>query len=372
MISATAALVLVLASAASGDEPNDVRSLIAAIEVLQEPVEDFRCEFEGTIHLYGKIAETSPVDAGGLYETFSGTYIWQTRGDVRSESLHRTAVNGQISRHTLAARARDRQATEVISQGHPREVPNISKPTGRQIASAGWGQIFLIDLIKWMAADEGRELSVSDGEFQGRPVKVLSVANKGVPNSVMADYYIDLRRTGHVVRIQSYVKENVLSSWFDINLAPFKVGDVQVWMPVSGESVGLTAVENERPIVTKEPTSIRKFRVVDGTMEFNQHPGPEVFTTQYKPGPPISEGLRKLEDEWALQKTRLSLDEADRRHTIGEPRTVGRGRKPEVVISSSSHGVDWTSWIVCALGALALLSCAVVWNLRRTRGIRGN
>ena len=71
----------------------------------------------------------------------------------------------------------------------------------------------------------------------------------------------------------------------DIKLAPFKVGDAEVWMPVSGESVGYEAMgPNKTPIVTREPTSIKKLHVNGGTMEFNKHPGPEVFFTKYKIG----------------------------------------------------------------------------------------
>ena len=85
--------------------------------------------------------------------------------------------------------------------GHPREVPNISKPAGQQIRSEGLGEIFLIDFIKWVAADDNQELSVSDGEFEGRSVKALKPPLKGLPDSIMTEYYIDLRRNGHVVRI---------------------------------------------------------------------------------------------------------------------------------------------------------------------------
>ena len=288
------------------------------------------------------------------------------RGFTLIELLVIVSIIG-LSRHTLAVRARDHQSTLISSMGHPREVPNISKPAGQQIRSEGLGEIFLIDFIKWVAADDNQELSVSDGEFEGRSVKVLSQALKGLPDSIMTEYYIDLRRNGHVVRIQWYTKGKVPSGWFDIKLAPLNVGDVDVWMPVSGEAVGLMAVQDGRPILTKEHTSLRKFRVVDGTMEFNKHPGPEVFTTQYKMGPPVSEALRKLEGEWEVQKARLSSDKGDTQETIGEQLTKARGEKAEVVVSSSSEGIDWTAWIAWGFGALVVISSVGVWMQRRRR-----
>jgi hypothetical protein len=148
-------LIFVALSASDGRDPNDIQSLAATIEALQQPVHDFRCEYEGTTYLKGKNAETIPVGADGLFETYSGTYIWQKGGDIRSESLHRLGVNGQISRRTLAVRARDRLAFEILSGGHPREVPSNHQPTGLQSAREGLGEFFPINLIKLMTSSPG-------------------------------------------------------------------------------------------------------------------------------------------------------------------------------------------------------------------------
>jgi hypothetical protein len=306
--------------------PDDARSLIDKIDALQQPVNDFQCEFEGSVKFKGKNAETSPVDADGVYEAFSGTYIWQRGGDIHCESLHRRAVDGQISRQTLVMRARDNRAYYRMSLGHPREVPNISAPTSLQAAREGLGEIFPLNSIKAMAADANYELSVSDGQLDGTPMKVLGVAPKGIRDSLASEYFIDWKRNGHVVRIQHYTKGNSLSGWFNIKLESFSVNGVKVWMPVSGESVGLMAVENGRPILTNGPTSIRKLQIVRPTMEFNKHPGPDVFSTSYASRPPVSEGLRKLEEEFARQMIRFSSDEGTGtpRSPIGPPSSSAR------------------------------------------------
>ena len=114
--SLTLAIVLAMPCARDDSLTDDARSLIDKIEALKQPVNDFRCEFEGSVKFLGKNAETSTVDADGMYETFSGTYIWQRGGDIRCESLHRLAVNGQISRQTLIMRAHDKQAYYRMSQ----------------------------------------------------------------------------------------------------------------------------------------------------------------------------------------------------------------------------------------------------------------
>ena len=362
-------LAIVLAMPCTGDDArtDDVRSLIDKIEALQQPVNDFRCEFEGTVKFKGKNAETSPVDADGMYETFSGTYIWQRGGDFRCDSLHRLAVNGQISRQTLVMRARDKQAYHRMSLGHPREVPNISAPTDQQAAREGLGQIFPLQWIKAMAADANYELSVSDGQLDEKSFKILSVAIKGIRDSLASEYYIDLKRNGHVVRIQHYVKGKTLSGWFNIKLESFSVSGVQVWMPVSGESVGLMAVENGRPILTNGPTSIRKFQIVRPTMEFNKHPGPEVFSTSYKMGAPVSQRLRQLEEEFATQVTRLSSDDADTRETIANQRTTSGVENAEDFVVSPKKRFDSIMWIVCGCGTLVITASIAVWVHRRWR-----
>ena len=59
--------------------------------------------------------------------------------------------------------------------------------------------------------------------------------------------------------------------------------------------------DNDRDAIVNEddPCEIKKIHVVDGTMEFNKHPGPEVFTIKYKPGTPILDDLRKLDTNTA-------------------------------------------------------------------------
>src|SRR5262249_12249524 len=95
-----------------GPGTNDAQLLIDTIESLQKPVEDFRCEFEGTLHLKGKAAENVKVGDDGLYESFSGTFIWKRGGDTRSESLFRRAADNQIARDSLVVRMSQQHAEQ--------------------------------------------------------------------------------------------------------------------------------------------------------------------------------------------------------------------------------------------------------------------
>ena len=57
---------LFLAALLAGEfpQPDQVQALIATIESLQKPVEDFRCEFDGTIHFKGKLAAQNKFGRG--------------------------------------------------------------------------------------------------------------------------------------------------------------------------------------------------------------------------------------------------------------------------------------------------------------------
>jgi hypothetical protein len=365
-------MVLAAINGAEASQNNDARALVEAIESLQKPIQDFQCEYEGTIQYTRKAAGSQKSGDDGLDDTFSGVFIWKRGGDTRSDSLHRRASDTQIARETLLVRMSQQQSESYHRLNDARlgyaVIKNPKEANSWEPGCLGW--IFLIDKIKRHLADENCELSVQDDQVEGRPLKVLDVALKlnGIPSALIFRYWIDLKRNGHVVRQESYTVGKVMGSRLDITLAPFKVGKEEVWMPVSGETRGYVVHEaGKEPVITKEPRTINKIHVVDGTMKFNQRPGPVVFTTNYKPGPPISEPLRKLEAEFARQKVGPRPSNEDARKTIDEQIAQARDLKGELVVSSPSEGIAWTPWIATGFGALIIISSAAVWNQRRRR-----
>ena len=85
------AIILTASLGLDGPAQSDASQLIDTIESLQELVDDFRCEFEGTIRFKGKSAEGVKLGEDGLHESFSGTFIWKRGGDTCSEILKRRA-----------------------------------------------------------------------------------------------------------------------------------------------------------------------------------------------------------------------------------------------------------------------------------------
>jgi hypothetical protein len=353
-----------------GDGParNDARLLIATIESLQQPVEDFRCEFEGNIRFKGKVAENEKGKIGedGLFETFSGVFIWKRGGDTHSDTLLRRGVDGTLARESLVVRMREKQAEWYH---RPNDAPlgysvieDPKKTNSWRPNCLGW--IFLIDKLKRDVTDDGLEASVSDDRIDGRPLKVLNIAIRGLPDLVILRYWIDLRRNGHVVRRETY-QDKVMGSRHDIKLAPFKVGGAEVWMPVAGEGVSYGALVDRKPVITKEPTVLDSIRVVDGTMEFNKHPGPETFTIKYKLGTPISDSLRKLNYEFGQQKIGSRPTKAAAEKMLNEQVAKAEEQKAELVVASPSQGFDWSSWSIYLLGAIVLILLIALGIQRR-------
>jgi hypothetical protein len=299
-------LTTVIASPLADDPvAKDVKTLIDTIETLQRPVEDFQCEFEGSTRFAGKVAEDSKggIDKDGVYDSYSGIFIWKMGGDIHSNSLHRMAADNTIVRQTSVIRMREHKA-EQHQRPNDASIQFIYTTTPKRVRSTARdpGQIFLIDTLKMQVADSVLESWVEDDNIEGHPFKVLNIALKGLPESLLCRYWIDLKRNGHVMRVESYTTGKVRCGQLDIKLAAFMIDDAKVWMPVSGESVGYAALVNGKPVATKEPTSFVKISVVAGTMEFNKKPKPDVFKITYQHGLPISDSFRKLTAEFGQNK----------------------------------------------------------------------
>jgi len=353
-----------------GDDParHEVQVLVDTIESLQQPVEDFRCEYEGSFRAAGTAAQALKLGEEKVLDSYSGVFIWKKGGDTRIESWHRRGTTNQITRLSTAVRTQQQQA-EQYSRSNDASVgaATINNPRRVMTWSSSMGTIFLIDKIKREVTDPAIAPSVSDDQIDGRPLKVLGIGITAVPDSLRCRYWIDLRRNGHVVRQEIYRGKGrrVMAFRLDIKLAPFKVGKSEVWMPVSGESVGYDSIVDKKPVVMKEPQALEKVYVVNGTMEFNKHPGPEVFTIRYKPGTPVSDNLRKLQYEYGQQKVATNPTKPDVKKMLEEQLATAHQQKSELVVASTSEGVPWSTWLAWGFGALVVISSIVLWIQRR-------
>ena len=359
---------LVLAYPGESSPMDDAGELILEIEALLAPVEDFRCEFEGTVRFKGPLAAAVSLGADGLYEQFSGIFVWRQGGDTYSDSMHRRGADDVIGRQTVVVRMSEQRA-ERHDRANDASVGSATIKTPSEVNSwviGSLGRIFLIDKLKRDIAEDRFDMTVGDDRIDDRPLKTLDVAVKNVPNSRMMRYWIDLRRNGHVVKAENYMNGKVMGRT-EITLAPFRVDGSEVWMPVRGESTGFGAMDGKMPIVTDEPTSEEITYVVARTLEFNKRPGPQVFTINYKPGTPISDDLRKLTYQFGQKSIGSKPTKAATEAMLAEQIKDAEAQRKTLAAVPVSQEVAWSSWIAWILAATAMISmmALVVQKSRR-------
>ena len=344
---------------------DDVPSLLATIESLQQPIEDFQCEFEGTEFFRGPVAAQQKVGADGVADRFGGTFLW-SRGDLHSENMHRKAPDQFIVRESVVIRRREGRA-EQVSWVNDAVIPVASIMAPKDIDQTGpgnLGQIFLTDYLKQLATDSRYEFRTSDDVVDDRPLKILDVGIAGVPDSYTGRYWIDLRRSGHVVRAEGYGPGKSVISRLDVKLARFKIGDVEVWMPVSGEYASYAAFEKGSPVLTREPTVLSTVNVLQSTIQFNKRPGPEAFTLKYKPGTPVSDHLRQMTYEFGRQTIGLRPTKVDGEKMLNEQVAKAEAQNKLLIASPSQDG-EWWSSMIWGFGGLALVGSIGLWLRQR-------
>ena len=230
------------------------------------------------------------------------------------------------------------------------------------------GHIFLIAAMKRDVANDQMEASIEDDQIDGRRLKVLRLALRLPSGSrLVKRYWIDLERSGQIVRVETYDGGKTLGSRLDIKLAPFKVGDVQVWMPVSGISVGYGSIVDHMPVFRGEPNVVESISVLDGTMEFNKGPGPDVFSVTHDLGPPISDRLRRLNSEFAKEKTLLRPTRADPEKAPIVKLANAEKKAGSPLVAPPSQRFNWWSFAVPGAGVLVLASLITLWIQRHGR-----
>jgi hypothetical protein len=362
--------VVLVGSLASGfeDSKADARRLVETVEELQRPIQDFRCEFEGTIR-FKKAAEAQKLGEDGLSDAFSGLFIWKRGGDTRSETFHRREPARTLMRETLVIRVSDRQAEHYFQSDDAPLGPVVIK-TPKEVNSwdpACLGLIFLIDKLKRDLADDQTIARVGEDHIDDRLFKILDIGLKGLPDFPITRYWIDLGRSGQVVRQDAHGPGGVVIGRLDVELARFEVGGTEVWMPIAGKDVGYGYMDGGKPLFSNEPTVLINMKVVAGTMEFNKHPGREVFTRKYRPGTPVSDQLRKLAYEFGQQKINAHPSKLEAEKMLNEQLAQAEAQKAELVVASPSEAFDWTRWLTWGFGALVLVSSVLLWTQRRGR-----
>ncbi len=363
-------------SAVADDGIHDVRTLVTAMDALQRPVEDFRCEFEGSskaAKAEGAAAEKLLVKPGedGSYDTFGGVFVWKRGGEMSSDALHRRSIDNVVSRELILVRPRQRELElhtrpNTTTVGHT-EIRNFDQVYISMFDTPA--KFFLIDDVKRCIDLEYYKTSVADDQIEGRPVKALSVfltfkGPKNIPDQLLMRYWIDLHKSGQVVR-KEYYQDDVMGARFEIALRSFKVGSEDVWMPISADMKSYVENVEGKPVVLKDPVLHLSIYVIEGTMQFNKHPGPDVFTAKYKPGTPISDHIRKLKYQFDEVKISPRPTKSEVEAMLQSQLAKAEAQKNELVAAPLTEGFNWWALSVAGMGAAVMASLTLLWMQRR-------
>ncbi|MDE2506907.1 MAG: hypothetical protein KGM43_06830 [Planctomycetota bacterium] len=154
----------------------------------------------------------------------------------------------------------------------------------------------MIDALKRLASATDLECTTSDELVDGIKLKVVTFAFVSKERrQLLQRFWLDLRRGGQAVRRELYAPGGEVGSRSDIQLGSFRIDGAEVWLPVSAVTEGFVVFRDGKVHHKQSPNNVEKIYIAEGTLRFNQHPRPDVFTIQYKPGTPISDNLRKLQ-----------------------------------------------------------------------------
>jgi hypothetical protein len=205
----TTALSLLLLGASADQPPiHDAQTLIEAIEALQEPIENFRCKYEGDMRRLDKVNAGEGRDGGKPYSSFDGRFIWTKGGDFRIDAYHRSDRDWtKLENMTVVVRLKSGQGERYIR--------TTDSPFGQAMIENAWKvvysqhatmdnprSVFRVDDLRHVLENEFHESQASDDQIDGRPVKLLESRGKG-NEILLTRYWIDLARSGQ--RVREYV-----------------------------------------------------------------------------------------------------------------------------------------------------------------------
>lgn len=366
MIRVLLALSAALAVTSISDA-DDTHDFVMAMGELQPSLEDLRCEYEGAKHfLSPAIVKERHLKPDGLFESFSGIYVWTSSGDVSCKALRRYAEDGRILREQYVVRSAAAEAEHYLR-------PNDSPLGNGAVADAAsfatdeggmLGTIHLTDTIRRMSRGGAFDLSLADDRLEGRKIKILTFTMKGLTTPFQR-FWIDPDRGGQVIRREGYDPNGAVLGRTVIDLKDFVIQGGKVWIPIAGTTEGFAAIENGKPVTAKSPTYVETIAILRPTLQFNQHPPSAVFQIAYKLGTPITDNLRKLEFEFGQQHIGQRPARAEAQVMLAGLLSKAEEQKKELVAASPSRVFDW-SMVLPWVAALAVLASGLaLWRNRR-------
>jgi hypothetical protein len=364
-----AVLLCVVALSLIGQQ-DETDQLLESIEALQGGIEDFRCEFEGKVHVIDpEIRARMKLPIQGLRESYSGQFIWKSPGYAFVSSLHRKMNANRVIRFQLAI-----DPVAAKSTWHRRD--NDAELGEGFIASTREmntdhegciGGLVLIDALRRKAKDESYTSEVGMESYDGAPTTTVSFTMKS-SNELASRYWIDMNHGGCIVRREDYGIGRKLAGRTDVKLQQFKIEQGDIWFPVSSSIIRYVTIRDNQPFISETPVATENIYIVQDTLIFNRRPPRTAFDIAFQPGTPIADSLKKLAYEFGQQQAPPRVTQSEAEEMLKEQLGKAAAQRAELIVSSpSGEPFPWTTVLTFLFGSTALISSILVF-LQRRRG----
>ncbi len=375
-----AEIVMIFALTASvGQVEVDRKELVAKLQALSAAVEDFSCEYEGSMSYTAETAKTNlKLSPKGVYDEYSGRYSFRKDGAALLDIYHRFAPSNELQRQTTAVIngfATIYRRSSDSAQGSGTRSPI----RGDELTAMASPVIIMArdTLLKNLQYEGFRVLRQPDELVDSHLCEVYDFVYKRGENPTLQNapgerFWVDMRRDGHVLKHEAYAQNitHLASRLSKVNLVSVPFGKGQdAWFPTSGRSEGFSELQGDNTFVYREtPTVIESIAIMVSTIRVNQGLPDSAFAVNFKSGTPITDRLKATQYEFGQQQKRpLSRAEADAQ--VRDQLAQADAQKRELEAASwSRSGPDWLGWSPWAISVIACITLIVVFVRRRAAG----
>ncbi len=375
-------ILMVLAGLVQTDDSIDAAQFSRLLTAWHSQYRDVAFLYEGNLrwvgpgHVYGE----RPAEEFGF--SFQGFYVYRNDQSIMIDEYSKRHVDGLSGRKTLALQAGRLEEIRSLPD-HDHSKSPIRRGPGAPASFNGLGSpqhIFIIPYIatKSDAAAYGYQhlgWEEIDG-FRCLHVQLNRIPEPKNPAGTYIQYWMDVARGGHPLRVEYYVKDKRISRADNIKLAKFEGPDGKsVWLPVSGELAALRWEGRHY----EEPLTRESIAIVQGSVVLNRGWPDAMFSLQRFRGPnavkdaiSLTRQLDKLPipSEYAKLAVRAKptpTDPAGVDRLLREQLEAADRQSQQLEAASSSNSRWWRQILVQSLFITIGVATLVVTAIYRRR-----
>lgn len=358
----------------AGGGGSDASRFIKAMQGLFGAIRDIALVFEGKVEYVGP--QDLPHPEGGPMETFQGDLLFRSDGAILLNTYERT--HPPDSALIQRVESYINKTVEDV-EWHPEDKRSRTRVESRRVGGAAHyngpaspSRILYVGYFASLDEDEAAKFRSEGWEDVGgvRCLKLKLQRPAPANKTRTEEYWIDLARGGHPLKVEWHDDSDLVLRTHDIELRHFDLpGSKKVWLPVGG--ITETFIWND--IYYKEPIVRETYSIPPGSVRLNQGIPDGFFTAKNGgaiPGGDTPNPLRRAFDDAAAHpRPRQKMDRASIRERLDRALEEA-DRQSRMIEASSTARQSWSATsviqVVCFVAGLAMVVLGIV-ALRRAR-----